>query len=190
MGTLILSLTHAHVSGIPELLVEKKVGDVMVDVHVVVKNNWQHLLNRNFVPYVASHEVEIRDADPIRSSVHWQSDFLTVPPFVRCDQGLHSGDVPLRTESHEDQGTFNQYEVGAIHRVTVARGMQHEVDKFKGAHEEISLRLFKQGKPTKGKKILVHPLRVLGTFSRQSGRDCASHLYYSQRVRQADLGKR
>lgn len=40
---------------------------------------------------------------------------------------------------------------------------QHEVDKFKGAHEEISLRLFKQGKEPKGKKILVHPLRVLGT---------------------------
>jgi hypothetical protein len=41
--------------------------------------------------------------------------------------------------------------------------VQHEVDKFKGAHEEISLRLFRQGKEPKGKKILVHPLRVLGT---------------------------
>jgi hypothetical protein len=41
--------------------------------------------------------------------------------------------------------------------------MQHEVDKFKGAHEEISLRLFRQGKEPKGKKILIHPLRVLGS---------------------------
>jgi hypothetical protein len=32
-------------------LIEKKVGDATVDVHSVVKHNWQYLIDRNFVPY-------------------------------------------------------------------------------------------------------------------------------------------
>ena len=42
--------THTH-TGIPEELIEKKVGDATVDVHSVVKHNWQYLIDRNFVPY-------------------------------------------------------------------------------------------------------------------------------------------
>ena len=42
--------TYTH-TGIPEELIEKKVGDATVDVHSVVKHNWQYLIDRNFVPY-------------------------------------------------------------------------------------------------------------------------------------------
>lgn len=105
-------------AGIPEELMEKKVGDATVDVHSVVKHNWQYLLDRNFVPAVSSLSLP---------------SFAVVKPFT--------------------PGTF-RFELSLMK-------LKHEVDKFKGAHEEISLRLFRQGKEPKGKKILIHPLRVL-----------------------------